>query len=252
MHIVRSLFVGVLSVGATSAAVAAPVVIDPFDTAGNRGRFATDPDASGQNRGLSETADGTGPSNTVQTGDAAQAGTGSLQLNLVPGTSIPAATTPGFLLRLQSGGANPVNNVQLNPDGDTDPTGFVGAFFRTTTPGIEVAFAFDDGTGLEQSIFQPLANSGDFQLIQVDLDNADQFVPFAGTGPNGAIDQQNVTLDSIFIRSTVDQTEPITIYLDTVAFNTEGDLSALVPEPSALALVGFGGLTLLARRRRPA
>ena len=252
MRLFSSLFAGILSVGAASSALAAPVVIDPFDTAGSKGRFTVDPDASGQNRGLSETADGTGPSNTAQTGDFVQAGTGALQINLVPGTSIPAATTPGFLLRLQSGGSVASGNAQLNPDGDTDPTGFVGAFFRTATPGIEIAFAFDDGPGLELSTYQPLSNDGEFHLIQVNLDDADQFGPFAGTTPNGAIDQMSVTLDSIFIRSTVEQTGPITIYLDTVAFNTDGNLNSLVPEPSSLAVLGLGGLSLLARRRRTA
>jgi hypothetical protein len=251
----RSLARGVLALsvllGVTSSASAVPVVIDAFDTAGNKGRFGVDPDASSQNRGLSETADGQGPSNTAQTTEFFQAGNGSLQLNLTPGTSIPAATTPGFLLRLQSGGSTAANNMQLNPDGDTDPTGYVGAFLRTLTPNIEVAFAFDDGPGLELSTYQPLPNDGQFHLLQVNLDDADQFNAFAGTS-NGTIDQSALTLDSIFIRSTSEQTEPIVLHLDTVAFNTDGDLSALVPEPSALGLAGFAGLAMLARCRRAA
>ena len=250
MRFARSLFAAILC-AAGSSAVAAPVVIDAFDVAGNKGRFTVDPDASGQNRGLSETTDGQGPSTATQTADFSHSGGGALALNLVPGTSIPAATTPGFLLRLQSGSASPANNMQLNPDGDTDPTGFVGAFLRTTTPNVEVAFAFDDGAGLELSTYQPLSNDGLFHLLQVNLDDADQFNAFAGTS-NGTIDQSGLTLDSIFIRSTSEQLDPIVIHLDTVAFNTDGDLSALVPEPSALALAGFGGLALLARRRRAA
>lgn len=251
MRLARSLLAGILCTSAASSAFAAPIVIDSFDTAGSKGRFTVDPDASAQNRGLSETVDGQGPSTSAQTGDVFQSGSGSLLLNLVPGTSIPVATTPPFVLRLQSGGAAPANNLQLNPDGDVDPTGFVGGFFRTTTPNLEVAFAFDDGAGLEQSIFQPLTNDGLFQLLQVNLDDPDQFNAFAGTS-NGTIDQSSLTLDSIFIRSAVAQTEPITIYFDTLAFNTDGDLAALVPEPAALSLLGFGGLALLARRRRAA
>ena len=239
MHLVRTLVAGVLSLGAASSALAAPIIIDDFE--GSEGRFALDPDFSGSNRGLLLTGPGAGPSTADLSTASAFTGTGSERLSLI---ADPSATVTGFDVRFLSGGGTIGNNVNIGPDG------FVGVFARTTQENVSLAIALDDGAALERSVFIPVPNTGEFSLIQFDLDDEALFNGFAGTAPNGVIDGPNVSIDSIFIRSSTDQ--DVEIFLDTVAYNTSGDLSSLVPEPSALGMLAIGGLSLLARRRRTA
>ena len=227
------------SLAVAASADAAVVVLDDFET--NEGHFALDPDFSGSNAGLLLTGPGAGPSTADRDTTVAFTGAASEFLNLVHD---PSATRTGFDVRFLSGSGTPANNVNIGPDG------YVGFFARTTQENVSVAIAVDDGAALERSIFIPVPATGEFTLFEFNLDDADQWNGFAGTAPNGAIDGPNVTVDSIFIRSSAEQ--DVTFYIDTVAYNTEGDLSALVPEPSALGLAGFGGLALLARRRRTA
>ena len=238
----RSTFVrGVLALttlGFAASASADVVIIDDFET--GEGRFTSDPDTSGSNRGLLYTAPNVGPSTAVQSTTVAYTGTGSEQLNLV---ADPATDRAGFEVRFLSGGASPANNVNIGPDG------YVGFFARTTQENVSVQIALDDGTGLERSVAIPVPSTGEFTLFQFNLDDATQWNSFAGTA-NGEIDQATVTIDSIFILSSVDQ--DVEIFLDTVAYNTTGDLTSLVPEPASLGLLGLAGLSLLARRRRVA
>jgi hypothetical protein len=226
------------------AAAADPVVLDNFD--GGEGRFnSTNPGtASGTNRNLSAaTAD--------QTTSTAQQGAGSEQVGITPlnpGTSSDFPTDT-FRLRFLSGGGTPANNVNIGP------TGYVGYFLKTTTPGLTTAIGLDDNNGtttpLEQSVFRPVTSDGEWHLYQFRLDDPDQWEPFALTGMNGQIDGPTVTIDSIFIQGPVSSSAPVTLFLDTVAYNTAGDLSSLVvPEPGTAGLLAAAGLLATARRRR--
>jgi hypothetical protein len=237
----NTFFRGVLAlaaVGFAASANAAVVIIDDFE--GSEGHFALDPDFSGSNRGLLLTAPGAGPSTADLDATRGYTGTSSERLSLV---ADPATDRAGFEVRFLSGSGTPANNINIGPDG------FVGFFARTTQENVSVQIGLDDGAGLERSIALPVPSTGEWTLVQFNLDDADQWNSFAGTA-NGTIDQTTVTIDSIFILSSVDQT--VDISLDTVAYNTTGDLSSLVPEPASLGLLGVAGLSLLARRRRGA
>jgi hypothetical protein len=223
-------------------ATAAPIIIDDFE-GGLEGHFnsANPGTASGTNRNLTAaTADPT--ATTAQTGTGAEALT-ITPLN--PGTATDFPTTT-FRLRFLSGGGTQANNTQIGP------TGYVGYFLKTSVPNLTTAIALDDGTGLEQGAFRNVIADNQWHLYQWNLNGgAGEFAAFAGTGQNGLIDSTPITIDSIFIQGpTASAPTPLPVFLDTVAFNTTGDLGALVPEPSAAAALVLAAAALAARRRK--
>lgn len=233
--------------GLVGVAPAAPVVLDNFE--GGEGHFSFAPTFSGTNRHITAvTADAT-------TATAAQMGTGSEQLGITPqnpGTSSDFPTNT-FRLRFLSGdpgatsnAGTPAFNVNIGPDG------YVGYFAKTSVPNLTLSIGLDDGAALEQGTFRTVIADGQWHLYQWNLDApSGEFVAFAGTGPNGAIDGPTVTIDSLFIQGpTASTPTPVPVFIDTVAFNTTGDLSSLVPEPAAVALLVVPALGLLAGRRR--
>jgi hypothetical protein len=226
-----SLAVLVASLSLASVASAAPVILDDFET--GEGHFASAPTLSGSNRNV---ASGTADPST----DMALTGTRSERIEYVANNATP--TFNGTMLRFLSGGGTPANNVSI------PATGYVGYFLATTTEGLTTGVALDDGTGLERGALREVIADGQFHLYQFNLDDEADFDPFAGTGQNGAIDADTVTLDSIFILGPTG-VNPV-VYLDAVAHNADGDLSALVPEPSSAAVLGAGMLALSMRRRR--
>jgi len=225
----------------TSAANAAVVVIDSFDA--DEGHFNSDPDFSGTTTGLSETANGTGPSTADRTTDPAKifAGAGAEELTLTTGqyftTATATATRSGFTLRFLSGGGTVANNTAFAPDG------FLGFYISTTQAGLQVAPAIDDGATLERAPYQAIINDGQYRLYQFDLD-APGFARVAGTGGTTGLDAASVTIDSIFFDSPT-ASGTFTILLDEVQVD-----DAPIPEPTSLALVGLAGAGLLSRRRR--
>lgn len=237
----NTFFRGVLALaalGLSTSANAAVIIIDDFE--GSEGRFAQDPDFSGSNRGLTLIAPGNGPSTADLDATRGYTGTSSERVSLI---ADPATDRAGFEVRFLSGGGSAANNVNIGPDG------YVGLFARTTQENVSIQMGLDDGAGLERSVALPVPSTGEWTLVQFNLDDDAQWNSFAGTS-NGTIDQATVTIDSIFLLSSVDQ--DVELFLDTVAYNTTGDLSSLVPEPTSLGLLGVAGLSLLARRRRAA
>src|SRR4051812_46927065 len=250
MNVERKRF-GIVACGVLGLVAAsvhgAPVVLDSFE-GGSEGHFSFSPTLSGTNRNISSaTADST-------TGTAAQGGVGSEQINITPlnpgtSTDFPANT---FRMRFLSGdpgsngnGGTPAFNVNIGPDG------YVGYFLKTTTPNLTASIGLDDGAALEQGTFRSVISDGQWHLYQWNLDApSGEFTGFAGTGPNGKIDGPTVTIDSLFFQGPTSSSPTPVIFLDTVAYNTSGDLSTLAPEPGSLGLLGAGGTLLLRRRRR--
>ena len=228
-----SLAVMVALLSLASAASAAPMIIDNFE--GLEGHFGSAPTTSGSNRNVSA---GTADLST----EMAYTGTGSEKISFTAAVPPSTPTFAGTMLRFLSGGGTPANNTSL------PASGYVGYFLATTTAGLRTGVGLDDGAALERGALQDVIADGQFHLYQFDLDNADDFDGFAGTGPNGQIDADSVTFDSIFILGP--EGVNAVVYLDTVAHNPDGDLTSIVPEPTSAAVLGAGMLALSLRRRR--
>jgi len=228
-----------------SLAHAAPLIIDDFEAGEGHFNSANPLTASGTNRNMTAvTADQT-------TSTPAQQGAGAQIIAISPQNPGLATDFPSdqFRLRHLSGGGTVANNVNIGPDG------YVGYFLKTTVANLRTAVALDDGAALELGVLQDVNPDGQWHLYQWNLDTPTVgapggFTAFAGTGPNGLIEGPNVSIDSIFIQGLTNTTPtPLNVYLDTVAYNTSGDLSSLVPEPASIGIFGIAALGLLARRR---
>jgi hypothetical protein len=159
-------------------------------------------------------------------------------------------------LRFLSGGGTPANNTVNNQA--MGPEGYVGYFLRVE-PGNDPLYAsilIDDGNtaanGLERSSFIPIFADGEFHLYQWNLADAAMWDNFASG--NGAIDGPNAFIDAIYLSSA-----PATsggtnwagsVWIDTVAYNPDGTLDNLIPEPGSLALIASTAALMLGRRQR--
>jgi hypothetical protein len=222
------------------------VIFDDFE--GSKGRFASAVNASGSSQHIAPTSTSTVDSNHSHTGND------SIRVDIVNTGGDPAR----MQLRFLSGGGSPANNT-VN-DQAMGPHGHVGFFLRVE-PGNDplwAAILIDDGTaganGLERSSFIPVIADGEFHLYQWDLADAALWDNFANG--NGAIGGPNAFIDAIYLSSA-----PATsggtnwggsVWIDTVAYNPDGTLDNLIPEPSMLGVLCIGSLALIRRpiRRR--
>lgn len=152
----------------------------------------------------------------VDTNDAAQA----LAFDLNIGVSEHSITQSKFLVITISdstGSGSDVNHlVSFNPSATTDAT--YSLYGRTDVFG---ASAFDSDPGLYDVDFAVnLKDAGYTSASTIEID----FTSTSGTGG-------------------LSNTNPATYFLTSVSFSS-------VPEPSSLALIGLGGLSLAVRRRR--
>jgi hypothetical protein len=211
-------------------------ILDDFED-GN-GRFVTDPDYSGSNRGLRR-AGSDGPSTARRDANAYFHGFAAHRVSTV---SQDDPTWDGFRLRHLSGTGNPANNPQLGT------AGFVGYWLKTTTPGLTASIGLDENLTavIESGVPRDVIADGEWHLYEWDLADAAQWDSFANG--DGALDGPVATVDSVLISSRTDQDAQV--WIDTLAYNPAGSLTSLVPEPSAVTLLGFTALLVTRRRRQ--
>ena len=212
-------------------------ILDDFED--SNGRFRTDPDFSGSTRGLLETADGVGPSAAARDANQFLHGFAAHRIDLV---SQDDPAWDGFRLRHLSGGGSPGQNEQLGT------SGFIGFWLKTTTDGLLASIGLDEGgtTTIESGVARAIIADGQWHLYEWNLADAAQWDSFFNG--NGQIDGPFTTVDSIFISSLLDQDAQV--WVDALAYNPNGSLAALVPEPGGLALLGAAALLMSRRRKR--
>ena len=218
-------------------------VFDDFEH--TKGHFALAPNTSGSSRNVAASSNA-----TVDTAHH-QAGSSSLRLDIQNTNATPTA----MQLRFLSGGGTPGSN--LSNDKAMGNNGFVGVFLRME-PGSDplyVTMLIDDGTttstGTERGDFRAIVADGDWHLYQWDLSEDGSWTNFSGG--NGVIGGPNAFIDSIYFSSTAGTSGGSnfsgTVWLDTVAYNPNGRLDYLVPEPTTM-LMAAGGFMFVGGRRR--
>jgi hypothetical protein len=214
-------------------------VLEDFED--SNGKFNTDPDFSGSNRGIFETVDGTGPSSAERDANQSARGFAGQQIKVV---SQDDATWTGWRLRHVSGGGSPGNNQQMGT------SGYVGLWIKTTTAGLQAAIGIDENltTTVEMATPFDLIADGQWRLYEWSLSDPTMWESFSNG--NGQIDGPVTTVDSLILSSLTDQNA--TVWFDTMAYNPNGSIATLVPEPSGLALAAIAGcLTFTRHRQRP-
>ena len=224
---------GVVTVPSTVGSIR---ILDNFED--SNGRFDEDPDFSGSNRGLRESEDGVGPSAASRDANQFLHGFAAHRLDLV---SQDDPAWEGFLLRHVSGGGSPGRNEQLGT------SGFVGFWMKTETEGLLASIGLDEGgtTTIEAGIQRAIIADGQWHLYEWNLADAAQWDGF--NNGDGDIDGPFTTLDSIFVSSLLDQ--DARVWVDAVAYNPNGSLAALVPEPGGVMALALAALSLARRRR---
>ncbi len=230
------------SVTGVKELITVPTIFDSFE--GSKGRFASAPNASGSSQHVAAA------SNTVLDSTHAQAGSSSLKLNIVNSGGTPER----MQLRFLSGGGSPANN--LVNDRAMGNGGFVGTFLRTEAGGdpLWISILIDDGTttsnGLERGEFFQIIPDGEWHLYQWDLSEDGNWANFSGG--NGVINGPNAFIDSLYFSSAAATSGGTnfsgSMWIDTVAYNPNGRLDYLIPEPTSFAVLVCGA-TMLARRR---
>lgn len=217
------------------------MVLDNFEK--NEGRFTSDWNSSGSTDGI------TSDSAFEWTGQESSRGFGSQALNLDYG----ADGTGNLQLRHLSGSGSQANNVALGN------VGYVGFLLKVGTAGLDTgdftaSILIDDldtddtGASIEMSVSIDVIADGEWHLYQWNLADAAMWESFAGG--DGAIDRANITIDSILLHSP-EYRGDAQFFLDAISYNSAGDLSALVPEPSMAGLIlGSVAVMMSSRRRR--
>lgn len=224
--------------------ITTPTIFDDFE--GTKGRFASAVNASGSSFNIAASSSSSVDSTESFTGDS------SLKLNIVNTNAASARTQ----LRFLSGNGTPGNNVV--DDKAMGNTGFVGVFLKME-PGnpnpLFVNFLIDDGTtttnGTERGNFQQIIADGEWHLYQWDLTEDGPWTNF--NAGNGVINGPNAFIDALYFSSSANTSGGPnfsgTVWIDTVAYNPNGRLDYLLPEPTSIAAT-LGLLGVMARRRR--
>lgn len=228
-------------------ALAQAAVIDDFNT--SLGHFTSNVyNASGADSNLASTS-----TSARVTTDSVE-GSGSDKITLDP-TSSSASSR----LRHLSGGGTPANNVNFATSAGTD--GWIGFYLKTDVSGWNVQLYIEPGssspaTGSNGGIPKSVIGDNQWHLYEWNLDdntgdaNGWGTITSIATGV-ATVGNGNHTVDSIVFRTDAASTPaPSTFYLDFLAVNPTGHVSALLPEPASLSLLALGAAPLIRRRRR--
>jgi hypothetical protein len=165
-------------------------------------------------------------------------------------------------------GSSPFGSAQAGATASNTPfvtsagtDGFIGFYFKTSSnnPGWTIALNLDGADGAAASMdmgnARPVIADGQWHLYEWNLDDDNDWAAVTGIGGDGTIQNEQHTIDSIYIFTNTAGTagqvrDPA--YLDFVAKSDSGTVAALVPEPGALSLIGLGALGLIGRRSRRA
>jgi hypothetical protein len=224
--------------------ITTPTIFDTFE--GSKGHFASSMTASGSSRNVAATS--TATLDTTQH----QSGNSSLRLDIVNTNATPTA----MQLRFLSGGGTPNNNTAAG-DKAMGNTGFVGVFLKMDPGNVPlfVTMLLDDGTadsnGAERGNFLQIVADGQWHLYQWDLSEDGPWANF--NSGNGVIGGPNAFIDSLYFSSAAATSGGPnfsgTVWMDTIAYNPDGTLNYLVPEPGTAAMAMAGLMTLVRRRR---
>ncbi len=249
LHVVA----GVMAVAVLSSTAGAAIIFDNFNV--DEGHFGYAPGFSSQSVGesVNSTAD-------RFTTEGPFEGAGHQKLVLAHDG------TPTNLRIRHASGAAPFGSAQAGAPGSNVPfvtsagtDGFIGFYAKTTNTGWTIALNLDgaDGAAASMDMGTPKALIGDDQwhLYEWNLDDNAQWDPVTSIGGDGTIQDEQHTVDSIYIfanqTGTTDQARP-PLYLDFVAKSDSGSIAALVPEPATATLLGLvaaAGLAFRPRRR---
>lgn len=230
----------------------ASIVFDDFNT--NEGHFGYAPNFSGVTVG----EDAASAADRVATDNPFE-GAGHQKLTLVHD-----ATATALRLRHLSGGpaynsanaGTPVGNTGFSFTTGPGVDGWIGFYLKTTATGWQASLNLDGPTGataeMDGSASLSIIADGEWHLYEWDLD-ATGWGSIAGIGgghAGGLVADGVHTIDSIYLRDLDGTPGPTAdFYLDFVAKSDSGSIAALVPEPSAAALLGLGFSGLIALRR---
>ncbi|MBA3273918.1 MAG: phosphodiester glycosidase family protein [Chthoniobacterales bacterium] len=223
-------------------------VLDDFEK-GSQGRFDSGPGGASQTDGITLSSD------FHWTGQESKRGFGSQELNLDFDNGSDG--TGRLRLRHMSGGSDP--GTQPGNNSPLGKTGYVGFLLKVgseelNTGDFTASLMLDDlndgdaGPRIEMGIPIDVIADGEWHLYQWNLADAAMWDSFVGG--NGVIDRANITVDSVLLESPTYRGDA-EFFLDAVSYNSAGDLSALVPEPSLASVVlGLIAVFTGSRRRR--
>jgi hypothetical protein len=245
---------GAICAALSVSAAATPIVFDDFNA--SEGHFGYAPGFASQSVGEATTS----TADRV-TSDSPFEGDGHQKLVLVHdgGTTAMRIRHLSGASPFGSGQAGaPASNVPFTTTSGDD--GFIGFYFKTTAQGWTIALNLDgsDGAGASMDMGHPKTVIGDgaWHLYEWSLDDDAQWDIVTSIGGDGTIQNEQHTIDSIYIftnaTGTNGQAQP-DAFLDFVAKSDTGTIAALVPavpEPGMLSLAAIGALGLMGRRRK--
>ena len=223
--------------------IAAPTILENFD--GTKGRFNSAVNASGSSQHIAATS-----ASAIDTA-VKHTGSSSLRVDIVNTNVTPERMQLRFLSGGGTAGNNTVNGAAMGPHGS------VGVFLRLDPAAADlfVSILLDDGlassNGTERGTFFKIIADGQFHLYQWDLSNADVWANF--NAGNGDILGPNAFIDALYFSSAADTVGGAnfsgSVWIDTVAYNPNGNLNYLVPEPATMLAAMAGLMSLVCRRR---